>query len=1213
MMDLVLLGISDLRKMSYDQHQKFLEDWRDYVPAELVSVYLQIVGRDNDDLKDYRMEWTADGTLSVEVEIDYGYSSIVLIEQVRGNSAEALAMSGKRIMVPVARGDGGSIVWGNSHKHRRFKAEEGYSRTRIVEMQVLPRGDGSPELIFRRFVEAVARECFRQMGGEHWFEAMSALGSALDRATCADQTTVRDTERLLRDRLPTVLAALKLPEDSQALSALRKYEAEEIGVITTGGDARDQAKRIDDLKEDLWTSVKDDPATLVGAVRSRIRDQGYSSNRVLFELYQNADDAYLRDDYHSKRVDCFSVDFDAGQLRIVHWGRRINYLGSNPDQGRRLGYGQDLLNMLVMSFSEKRLEAAATGKFGLGFKCVHLLSDSVGIASGFVALRTVGGLLPVSWRDGLSQARDLSDSGRGKATVIEVPYTTEEMARDGASAVQAFEEAMAWLPIFSKKIRRIIFGQRKIECCVSRLEEDDSIEAVTVREDDNPTYQALRFSLGGDYSLLLRIGAHGPACFDASIRRIWNLAPLEEEIKCGWLLNGPFQVDPGRGRLSGSPEDRQSTFKSLGSDLGHRLLALHDLVERDWVGVARVLGLREGSDGRRRFWSGLFDVLSRDLGDNLAGCMHTVDRGLGRLIAEKPVAPTRLPLPFDTLVCASSARWFTSKALDDSVILEKTREWSSEDMPRSGIVAREVAAPLGELGFHVAPITVSSLLAMKIGEDGYRRVGPGLAIQLGKVITPESIEKEPLLQERDDILRIARHAEYRAQDGRWRHVRYLSVRGRDAEAAFAPMGALLHEEYGTDSLEFFMVSRRESGYGSVLRSALYGWVSDAADERRQRAVLKYLVDGRQGPYLGSLLRINRPAWMDLVSTRGSSHPLFCDGDWSVGDVTKVLAEIDPKRVVVTRRRGVILPNRTQAKSILDRLYRWWMCGRVVRSEEYSSSVYPGEFIETELFGALESADNPAYRGAWFTLLALACYQSFGRTQDEQHRNFIARGLLDKWWTELAESRFPDPIEPWIDRLKQWSDPDRTDEAFHQWEKTLVDLCTISRGLEIYAELMWKFPKYVDDLASPSLDAILNPRQSELAQKLGLYARPIGRVLGIGINWVIRELSRNGVYSEPDVKSIVPYCWAPKRRVRVFLSALDRDKFRYLAANRDHSRYIHEYISGLIGEERACFGGDLDLPLQIVTRSENHDLLNRWFDDADIDRPDFRYEAEDHTD
>ena len=69
----------------------------------------------------------------------------------------------------------------------------------------------------------------------------------------------------------------------------------------------------------------------------------------------------------------------------------------DPEDGRRLGHGRDLLNMLLMNFSEKRPGDDLTGKFGLGFKSVHVLSDSVGIASGFITLRTAGGFLPKPW------------------------------------------------------------------------------------------------------------------------------------------------------------------------------------------------------------------------------------------------------------------------------------------------------------------------------------------------------------------------------------------------------------------------------------------------------------------------------------------------------------------------------------------------------------------------------------------------------------------------------------------------------------------------------------------------------------------------------------------------------------------------------------------------------------------------------------------------
>ena len=73
-------------------------------------------------------------------------------------------------------------------------------------------------------------------------------------------------------------------------------------------------------------------------------------------------------------------------------------------EGRHLGRDRDLLNMLLMNFSEKRVGDDLTGKFGLGFKSVHVVSDNVGIASGYIALRITGGLLPVSWAGGKDKA-----------------------------------------------------------------------------------------------------------------------------------------------------------------------------------------------------------------------------------------------------------------------------------------------------------------------------------------------------------------------------------------------------------------------------------------------------------------------------------------------------------------------------------------------------------------------------------------------------------------------------------------------------------------------------------------------------------------------------------------------------------------------------------------------------------------------------------------
>jgi ferredoxin-NADP reductase len=69
---------------------------------------------------------------------------------------------------------------------------------------------------------------------------------------------------------------------------------------------------------------------LIAAVRAKINDFGYSPSRVLFELFQNADDACRQLDDTTDEA-CFRVELvtdDYRGFRVVHWGRPINHLGA---------------------------------------------------------------------------------------------------------------------------------------------------------------------------------------------------------------------------------------------------------------------------------------------------------------------------------------------------------------------------------------------------------------------------------------------------------------------------------------------------------------------------------------------------------------------------------------------------------------------------------------------------------------------------------------------------------------------------------------------------------------------------------------------------------------------------------------------------------------------------------------------------------------------
>ena len=91
----------------------------------------------------------------------------------------------------------------------------------------------------------------------------------------------------------------------------------------------------------------------------------------------------------------------AATLDVTHWGRLVNDTGGSAFlAGRDREWDQDLYFMMLMNLSSKPGEAlasrsaATTGRFGLGFKSVHLVSSRPSVVSGFVAFSIAGGLLP---------------------------------------------------------------------------------------------------------------------------------------------------------------------------------------------------------------------------------------------------------------------------------------------------------------------------------------------------------------------------------------------------------------------------------------------------------------------------------------------------------------------------------------------------------------------------------------------------------------------------------------------------------------------------------------------------------------------------------------------------------------------------------------------------------------------------------------------------
>ena len=1182
---------------SVDRHRRFLEPWRGRVPSDLVIVYLGFVGRFGG-MRRYAEEWEGDATHDVGTlwrELDERLDPLLpeplcgrvnhrrfRVTEVRGSHVPAVALSGEPFEAPLD--DTLGLLVSNFHKRRNVITSGADSQRRLlVELHLRPvepaAGSQAESLrIFRHFVETVAVDCL-------WIgmtDERAALSDILDKASLVDQTTLEETQRLLRDLLPGVLAQLKPTRGSACQQALQKYQDEESWIHRVYGASDPSGPaELANSKMALWRRLHGEAAgaELLSAVRAKIEDLGYSARSVLFELFQNADDAYVQLD-DAPNDPCFQVEIlpDAPSgFRVVHWGRPINHRGPNVEVGGRCRYDRDLVNMLLMNFSEKRprlTEEDLTGKFGLGFKSVHILSDSVGIASGFVALRTHGGFLAVEWPVGSREANNRNRPDGPKATVVDVPFAADRTAQ-GQECIRGFRAALTWLPVFARRIRRVaVTGMSPVtvECSSTTLVGADGIDVVTV-DASAESSRALRFDLGDGYSLLLRVDGVGPCATSNDTPRIWNLGPLDERVTSGWLLNGPFPVDPGRGRLAGSSEDHRSLFGRLGRSLGARLLELHDVAANDWARFARAVGLDPSEHAAQpRLWSRLFGVLRRDLDDSLARCLHA-EGGYRRLAGERPVVPTGLPQPFDELVCATEVTRRTSGALTDTGVFKKVRDWPVLSVLRRRVVNTEATEVLRQLGFDgIRPITLCGLLGDEMGAD--KRIDPERGKRIGEVITPSEIEKKPLDQERDSILDVAKHVEFRAQDESWRPVGALNsqLAGREDEkrlCEFAPDSTLLHRDYQGAAIEFFKVARNRAGYGPQVRHLLE-WARRAGDLDRQRAVLRYLVEGHQGPRLADALRHNRPAWMP-EDARNIPPDLLPTERPDESRKTLVI-RLGGHEQVEVREPAPPEPLPPSAESVLLQLHDWWTRVGPSERKEYDRRVYPSGFLPTQL----QQEDD---RAGWFTMFALACFRSLGWFRDGQHRGFMTLGRNEGWWQQLAEStppRPPDEVQPWIDLLERWSAPTQFGQDFLPWRRTFGELYTFVRWLDAYILLFRRLPSVIRTEGPVSMDDILRPAYSPAFRPLGLEAAPLDSSLRIGVSWLLRELSHHGVYDAGDAELMAPYCWAPTQGVQEYLQEL--------GANCNDSRSIHDFVKAQIGDERARFAGDFDLPLQLRASS-----------------------------
>jgi hypothetical protein len=1117
-------------------------------------------------------------------------SRCVLIRAVDAKRVPCISLLGDSFEAAAAS-VGTTFVVGNLHLSAKRSVEGHEAWVIAVDGEALrTRTFRDPSGAVRELIAAVARNtlgiCEPQANAG--LEAVIKITAKVNQANCNVARTI------LNEQIAGYLEELKPPTHGELRRALVKYQRAQEHAGQSNG-------RNDAAKQALVMAVTDESlhGETLSAVRAAIARYGYRPQRILFELFQNAEDAAAQ---INVKDGAFRVEIGAKTVRTIHWGRPVNDLGLDPADGEAKGWSRDLVNMLRFNVSEKQDEEGVTGKFGLGFKSVHMIARDVRLASGLeVACRIHGGFYPLDWKEGGAVAAAAARDGR-LATVLELSLDPDK-GDEATCAINAFRQIVSTLPYFSDGLRRIELVEEGVVDAVFAAVETaiPGVEGViAVCQTGAAKEGAIAFHLGPSARLIVRLGEKGPIAFDAALPRLWCLEPLEEKLNCGWILDGrDLEIDPGRTRLSG---DQIARFHGYGDALRDRLCALHALTGEAWDAAAAAFGLSAGEAGRGAFWQTLSTLFLPDASCSVARLLHEDGRGIAGLMRDALIIATGLPAPYAAAVKGRDALCYPAGLLAQEELLRATASWLAGDALSGKLVSERVASQLRDFGIaDPKPVTLSDLLKHECELEP--QVDPVRAGRIGHLLERAQGRDQDYWPEERDLPLAAKDLTYRMENGDWRKAG-LPPLGAEADDEERMLNAIAPPEWRPDSayaagpaLCLLRFSARSSG-ANVQPHLVRTWLSQLEDIEAWRDGLRYVLHSS----IAAQVARGCDRWLPKDVKE------FCESaltaNLSVDETQRLIELLYPKAVaealsaylistpsITTTLPAVKLP------IFLAHLHEWWTQDPYAPRALHDQWAYPTGLRPNALSFDGEHFD----RVGWFTFFALALFRSIGRTDDQHHRGFIDAARDARWWEELAERDPVEQFEPWRRRLEEWSRSGPARLRYPQHCSQLTNLFMLARWLPEYVEALGALPELIEARETGvQISQVFNPGAAEHWQKMGLEGGPLGQAMGLGVHWLVRECCRQGLYTETQTRIVAPWCFAPISRVCDLLSELGYP----IEVGADGAPELHALLDRHMEPGYSNFGGDLDLPLRFISHKD-------WRGDRDrLLGEDSRYDADD---
>lgn len=1043
-----------------------------------------------------------------------------------------------------------------------------------------------------------------------------------------DQIGISMVQNLVLQSSETLFSVLRLNHpDLLGLRKKVKDLARSVAIARDEKDSRRRNSRQDqnhakerEILEEFRKMLLENPEiqeVFVNAVRQKIEAFGYGIASIPFELFQNADDAYEELRWLSPSKCSFpdkpyvGIFCDTNSFSLVHSGRGINQYrlsGESPDSEKQ-GFAYDLEKMLMFSASDKTSgdqgSPSVTGKFGLGFKSVNLITSNPRALSKDLGFEVVAGIYPKSLDEHAKNALILqreqhcpSEWPADKATAFTFPLIDSSVS---AKIMCQFHDEFPYMLVFARHIRTVAIHdtQGKIRTYQNQertLPGIGQVRLVQLAYYREKAGRGLVFrGQDTDIALLFVLEANGIGKIDGRIPTFWVTAPTDHKLELGFLINGQFAIDAGRNNLAKPTSKTDSQVKLMGNKLGKTMEAFVKMALDDWDCFKSHLDIAvDAYDFWKSLWQRMEACAERchghDTESAILRLLLTGESGFGALLWQHPVIPNGLSEPHHQLLSLDKIAWKVDGLLDHAKLslfkkIAKNNLLVQGCSPRntiSGKSLRTLRTLIGDENFSPSALTINDIIVAATN-GAKQTLSPETASPMSDVILTLRREMKSLgdplemIKEWEELDKTFKGLKFLNEEGHYCAAKDLLVPlggiGANDEAmraAFAPKRHRLHSGYDGTAMEFFILCRGDIDASS---EKLAEWAEESLPSNNLDPVLDYLLHG--GDVRHSLANKLGNSWLQRISDRDAFTSLPSEDQGKLRlmlDDSAWMKIMYPPSIAGTGldTQSTEL-SQEHANNIIGKIWDWWNNEGDQYVDRYEQRLYPqGEF-------PLPSLDAE-HREEWLTLFMLGSLFSMGRVKVEQHRGFLALCQRQGWIETLAKSRTDRNAQEILGILDTFFGNDKNTERieYYHWIRHFAVFYHVSHWLDSYIEIIRAMENRPD--LSGRVGQAFNVRGDAWWNGTGIDAPPFGPCLGLGAIFLIRELVRHGHLSNPNLYEA---CYVPKRRVVDLccqLKLLDNEKDLNPFIQ---SRQIWQGLCNRLGEEKAKFNHGFSLPLVII--------------------------------